>query len=253
MTQIKAIAHIQPTTGQSISGTLLLSQDDGTTTLSLNLTGGAPNSTHGFHLHAFGDMSDPKGANAFGHFNPSNASHGCPDAGQTSPIKLKTGFHFGDLGSITVDNNGNAKQTWISTELDLNDSSTLGFVLGRGVIVHNMTDDCTTQPTGNSGSRLAQGVIATAGEDHVYETQNVPPASKDNAIAVFKGSVSGNVVAIKHAAADQLVLKYNLTGLPTNQSFNLAVTEKLRMDKTAKTLFHPLQATSQAVLLVKPQ
>ncbi|KAJ3394647.1 hypothetical protein CcCBS67573_g03106 [Chytriomyces confervae] len=222
-TSITAFARLVPTVDQTISGNLVFVQKDGSVTISLELTGAAPNSTHGFHLHGFGDTSDNKGANMFGHFNPTGVPHGCPEAGQNSPIQLKTGFHLGDLGSITADESGSVKQSWISTELSLDDASAKGFVLGRGVIVHSAVDDCTTQPTGNSGARLAQGVITT-GEGNAFTVKNVATSSKDNAIAVFDGKVvSGTVIAKKAAASDDFAFLYNLTGLPESTDFVVGV------------------------------
>ncbi|KAJ3234158.1 hypothetical protein HDU81_001667 [Chytriomyces hyalinus] len=220
---ITAFARLVPTVNQTISGNLVLVQKDGSVTLSLDLTGAAPNSTHGFHLHGFGDTSDNKGANMFGHFNPTGVPHGCPEAGQGSPIKLKTGFHLGDMGSITADESGSVKQTWISTELSLDDASAKGFVLGRGVIVHSAVDDCTTQPTGNSGARLAQGVVTT-GEDNAFMTKNAPATSKDDAIVVFDGKVvGGTVIAKKPTASDDFAFLYNLTGLSPSTDLIVAV------------------------------
>ncbi|KAI8836263.1 superoxide dismutase [Chytriomyces cf. hyalinus JEL632] len=222
-TSITAFARLVPTVNQTISGNLVFVQKDGSVTLSLELTGAAPNSTHGFHLHGFGDTSDNKAANMFGHFNPTGVPHGCPEAGQESPIQLKTGFHLGDLGSITADESGSVKQTWISNELSLDDASAKGFVLGRGVVVHSAVDDCTTQPTGNSGARLAQGVVTT-GEGNPFITKNAAASSKDNAIVVFDGKVvSGTVIAKKAAASDDFAFLYNLTGLSASTDFVVGV------------------------------
>ncbi|KAI8609716.1 superoxide dismutase [Chytriomyces sp. MP71] len=220
---LKALAKINPTEGQSIQGSLALSQDapGGPVTLTVKLTGGAPGSSHGFHLHGFGDTSDPKGLNAFGHFNPTNVSH---DPTQKGVISLKIGTHLGDLGSVVFDASGAASQTWVSKELDLSDAARAGFALGRGVIVHNATDDCVTQPTGNSGSRLAQGVVAYAQGAGIYPTKGVQAGSKVDAIAVFKGDVKGTVVVVRRNATDPLVFKYNVTGLPASRTLHLGIT-----------------------------
>ena len=54
---------------------------------------------HGFHIHEFGDCSDPKAASAGGHFNPEHKQHGAPDAADR---------HAGDLGNIEADASGKA-------------------------------------------------------------------------------------------------------------------------------------------------
>jgi Cu-Zn family superoxide dismutase len=114
----------------------------------VNLTGLPPNSTHGFHIHEKGDLSAPDLASAGSHFNPRGHQHGGP----SSPMS-----HAGDLGNVTSDASGN-----VSTEMTVNgvtvDQGTTGIV-GRSVILHAQADDLKTDPSGNSGARIAGGVI----------------------------------------------------------------------------------------------
>lgn len=110
----------------------------------------SPNSTHGFHIHEFGDCTALDGTSAGGHFNPQGQPHGGPDSDQR---------HVGDLGNITVDENGYAQVDYVDPLLSFDGPNS---ILGRGVIVHAGEDDLQSQPTGDAGARLSCGVIGVA-------------------------------------------------------------------------------------------
>ena len=145
----KAIAVLQPTAGSTVVGTVTFTAAGDTVKVVADLTGLTPGK-HGFHIHEFGDCSDPKAASAGGHFNPSNHQHGAPDA---------TERHAGDLGNIDADASGKA-------HLEANDKSMklagTDSIIGHAVIVHEKADDLKTQPTGDAGGRVACGVIGIA-------------------------------------------------------------------------------------------
>jgi Cu-Zn family superoxide dismutase len=102
---------------------------------------------HGFHVHEKGDCSAPDGASAGGHFNPTHQNHGAP----SSPHR-----HAGDLGNITADKKGNAKFNFRDKVIRLSGEDS---IMGKSLILHADPDDMKTQPTGNSGKRVACGVI----------------------------------------------------------------------------------------------
>ena len=150
-----AVAVIKPSkaattqpVNANVMGTVTLSQMGDTVKVAVNLTGLEPNSTHGIHIHEKADMSDPGLASVGGHFNPQGHKHAGPD----SPLA-----HAGDLGNITADGNGN-----VNTEINVRGitlfDNTMG-VIGRSVIIHAKADDLKTDPAGNSGLRVAGGVI----------------------------------------------------------------------------------------------
>lgn len=103
-----------------------------------------PKSKHGFHIHEKGDCSAPDASSAGGHYNPHQRSHG----GLDTPER-----HVGDLGNITTDELGVARGELKIPGLKIKD------VKGLAVVVHAKADDLKTNPSGDSGARIACGVI----------------------------------------------------------------------------------------------
>jgi len=101
----------------------------------------APIGPHGFHLHECGncDVGDPENPfqAAGGHWNPNNQPHG---------------NHAGDF-PVLFSNNGYTKTCFYTDKFKPID------VIGKSVIIHENPDDYRSQPAGNSGKRLACGVI----------------------------------------------------------------------------------------------
>jgi Cu-Zn family superoxide dismutase len=153
-----AVAYIHPAkaastqpAGGNASGTVTFTQMGDKVQVVADLTGLAPGK-HGFHIHEKGDLSSPDLASAGGHFNPGGHPHGGPT---TSAV------HEGDLGNILASSDGTAH-----LKITVNDI-TIGTrqpndILGRSVIVHAKPDDLTSQPSGNSGPRIAGGTIEPA-------------------------------------------------------------------------------------------
>lgn len=147
---IQSIARLEATKGSQVSGIVqFFPQADGSIRIQGRVQGLAPNSEHGFHVHEKGDCSSGDGLSAGGHFNPSQQAHG--------KFGDSKAHHLGDLPSLEADNQGVAIIDFVSKELKLDRGS--HGVLGRALIVHKDPDDYTTQPTGNSGARLACAVI----------------------------------------------------------------------------------------------
>jgi superoxide dismutase, Cu-Zn family len=144
-----ASTQLQPTAGNSATGTVSFTQRGDKVLVQADVGGLTPGD-HGFHIHEKGDCSAPDATSAGGHFNPTGQGHGHPDGSQ---------HHTGDLPMLTADAAGRAK---LSVELDAISlqQGAAGNIIGRSVIVHQKADDFQTQPTGNSGGRVACGVIA---------------------------------------------------------------------------------------------
>jgi Cu-Zn family superoxide dismutase len=147
---LKAIAVIQPTTGNKVSGTVTFTEEADGVRIQADLTGLAPGK-HGFHVHEFGDCSAPDLISAGGHFNSTNKPHGGPDAAER---------HVGDMGNLEADASGAAKLNYVDHEISLTNDQRCA--IGRSVIVHAKADDLKTPPAGDSGARIACGVIGWA-------------------------------------------------------------------------------------------
>jgi Cu-Zn family superoxide dismutase len=122
---------------------------DGQVKMILNITVAAKaNKTVAVHIHEHGDCAD-NGNASHGHWNPTNAQHGKWGSGN---------FHSGDIGNVKLDAKGKGTLT-LTTDLWTLGGMANKNILGKAMIVHGGTDDYTTQPTGNAGSRIGCGVI----------------------------------------------------------------------------------------------
>jgi len=146
-----ARAELSPTQGNAAAGSATFTRKGDMVQAEIKASGLAPGSIHGIHIHETGDCSAPDASSAGAHFDPTTAPHGGP-AGELR--------HGGDLGNITADAEGNAGKT-----VDVAGISVEGGpdrIQGRAVVLHAAADDLTSQPAGNSGGRIACGVINPA-------------------------------------------------------------------------------------------
>ena len=148
-----AIAVLYPTAGNNVAGIVHFTQGNDAVRVLADIQGLPPNTTHGFHIHEFGDSSAPDAASAGGHFNPEHHPHAGP---------MNAMHHAGDLGNIVADANGAAHLDLSIQGLTLNGAK--DAIVGRSVVLHAKPDDLKTQPTGDSGPRIACGVIGIAKE-----------------------------------------------------------------------------------------
>jgi superoxide dismutase, Cu-Zn family len=109
----------------------------------------APPGMHGVHIHEKGDCSDPKAANAGGHFNPTSSEH---HGGAHSQVR-----HAGDLGNIEVDQSGKGTLDVVVQGLSLDGEN--DGVKGKAIVIHEKNDDMKTDPSGASGNRVGCGKI----------------------------------------------------------------------------------------------
>ena len=146
----KASATLAPTAGNRASGTVTFTPNGDRVRVVAKVTG-LTAGMHGFHIHEKGDCSAADAMSAGGHFNPANKPHGNPAAGE---------HHGGDMPMLEADAAGNASIDFTLDTVTLDGGP--NTVIGRAVIVHKDPDDYKTQPTGNSGARVACGVIGPA-------------------------------------------------------------------------------------------
>ena len=144
-----AEAKLSGASGSSVQGQLHLTATAGGVTISGEITGLKPATEHGFHVHETGDCSAPDAKSAGGHFNPAHVAHGGP----TSDVR-----HLGDIPNIQSDAAGHVTVSATIPGATLHDGGADDLV-GKAFIVHAKPDDYQTQPSGDSGDRIACGVI----------------------------------------------------------------------------------------------
>lgn len=141
---------------KDLTGTVTITQEGAGVKIVADVSGVKKDGKHGFHVHENGQC-DHTGhfKSAGGHFNPGNAVHACPP---TDPR------HAGDLGNIDISGGKGHLEITSST-------LTLSSLAGKALILHAGEDDCKTQPTGNSGDRLACGVVSQEGASAPMTTE----------------------------------------------------------------------------------
>ena len=108
---------------------------------------GLPPGEHGLHLHAVGRCDIPAFQTAGAHWNPMGRQHG--------PLN-RNGAHAGDLPNLTVSANGRGAINFLVSGHDMHDPD------GTSLVIHAKPDDLQTDPSGNSGDRIACAVITSA-------------------------------------------------------------------------------------------
>ena len=132
-------------------GSVSLSEDAGGASMTVNASG-MPAGVHGIHLHEKGLCDGPKFASAGAHWNPASKQHG-----RDNP----QGAHLGDLANLTVGADGTATTTIpLAGVMMASGANMLADADGTSLVVHAKADDYKTDPSGDSGDRIACAVVA---------------------------------------------------------------------------------------------
>ena len=136
--------------GQSI-GTVRAWQTAGGVSFRIAASG-LPHGVHGIHVHSVGRCDGPDFASAGPHWNPAGRKHG---------FSNPDGHHAGDLPNVEVAANG------VLTATVVLPGATIASLLdadGAALVIHAAADDYATDPSGNSGARIACAVITSSAE-----------------------------------------------------------------------------------------
>ncbi len=143
------VVNLQNGQGKSIGTATLTPAAEGVS-IKLNVHDLTPGD-HGIHVHQTAKCDGPDFKSAGGHFNPDAKKHG---------LESPDGPHAGDIPNFIVDANGKSKATVIAKGVSLGDGANSVFSGGgTALVIHAKADDNKTDPSGNSGDRVACGVI----------------------------------------------------------------------------------------------
>lgn len=143
----RAVATLKTADGKD-AGTVTLLPAGAGMRLAVQVKGLTPGE-HGIHIHTTGKCEGPSFESAGGHWNPGGKKHG---------LDNPAGSHGGDLPNLTVaaDGTGIVSTTLTGTVADLLDGD------GAAVVIHAKRDDGKTDPSGDSGDRIACAVLAAS-------------------------------------------------------------------------------------------
>jgi len=178
-----ASAELKDASGQVVGNAQFSQNAAGVVLIKATFSGVA--GAHGMHIHAIGKCDAPDFTSAGGHFNPTGKKHGLlnPD-----------GPHAGDLAEMTVPSAGAGSLETTTNRISLTTSaSSLFDADGSALVIHAGHDDQVTDPTGNSGARLACGLIVAPS---LLPTTGGSPDSGSNSWLLIAALTGGAMLVV---------------------------------------------------------
>ncbi len=142
-----AVSDIHSAKYSNVSGLIKIEELKNEIKVTTDLKGLTPNSKLGFHIHEKGICEGPDYKTAGNHLNPDMHDHGRPESSMR---------HLGDMGNIVTNAEGVSRQVIL---LPKSDSDNVKEIFGKAILIHAKADDLKSQPAGNSGDRIACGLI----------------------------------------------------------------------------------------------
>lgn len=149
-TDKKVQVMLNSKSGSNVSGNVIFKQEGNLVTM-VAILSGLDEGMHAIHLHAESDCSSDDGKSAGGHWNPTAQPHGKWGA--------EEGYHKGDIGNFTANANGQGTISFTTDQWCIGCGDETKDIIGKGIIVHQGTDDFTSQPSGAAGSRVSCGGV----------------------------------------------------------------------------------------------
>ncbi|MCF6296349.1 MAG: superoxide dismutase family protein [Flavobacteriaceae bacterium] len=141
---------LEAKSSSNVAGNVVFTQEDDIVTMIATISG-LSEGTHAIHLHEKADCSSDDGKSSGGHWNPTAQPHGKWGASE--------GFHKGDIGNFEADAEGNGSITFSTDQWCIGCGDETKDIIGKAIIVHQGTDDFTSQPSGAAGSRISCGGV----------------------------------------------------------------------------------------------
>lgn len=146
-TSADAVSAMHSSKLKNLKGIIGIEELENELKITADVSGLSPDAKLGIHIHENGICEGPDYKSAGAHFNPHNQKHGRPEG------KMR---HVGDMGNLITNAQGEVKQVILLPKQKPTD---MKDVIGKSIIIHAKKDDLKTQPSGNSGDRIACGLI----------------------------------------------------------------------------------------------